>query len=67
MFYGRTRTDRSTPLLNILQVGGGMPVPGGPGGLSSLKASLKDPAFVSRVKKLEDKRQVSGREPISVL
>ena len=39
-------------------VGGGELVPNGPSNLSSLKASLKDPSFVQKVRDLEDRRQV---------
>jgi len=38
-------------------VGGGELVPNGPSNLSSLKASLKDPSFVQKIRNLEDKRQ----------
>lgn len=38
-------------------VGGGELVPAGPSNLSSLKASLKDPSFVQKIRDLEDRRQ----------
>jgi len=38
-------------------VGGGELVPNGPSNLSSLKASLKDPSFVQKIRDLEDRRQ----------
>eukprot|EP00092_Neocalanus_flemingeri_P000926 GFUD01000984.1.p1 GENE.GFUD01000984.1~~GFUD01000984.1.p1 ORF type:complete len:506 (-),score=105.02 GFUD01000984.1:121-1638(-) len=38
-------------------VGGGELVPNGPSNLSSLKASLKDPSFVQKIRQLEDRRQ----------
>ena len=43
-------------------VGGGELVPNGPSNLSSLKASLKDPSFVQKIRDLEDRRQVSERK-----
>ena len=48
----------SWPNSGQVSVGGAELVPQGPSNLSSLKASLKDPSFVQKIRKLEDKRQV---------
>ena len=47
-----------------VSVGGAELVPNGPSNLSSLKASLKDPSFVQKIRNLEDRRQVSDREDL---
>jgi len=51
------RVQLAWPGSSNLSVGGGELVPNGPSNLSSLKASLKDPSFVQKVRNLEDKRQ----------
>ena len=48
----------SWPNSGQVSVGGAELVPQGPSNLSSLKASLKDPSFVQKIRNLEDKRQV---------
>ncbi len=40
---------------------GGVPL-AGPLGLSHLKASLKDPGFIKKIRDLEDRRQVTERD-----
>ena len=49
------------PQSGNFSVGGGELVPNGPSNLSSLKASLKDPSFVQKIRDLEDRRQVRLR------
>jgi len=47
----------SWPNSGQVSVGGAELVPQGPSNLSSLKASLKDPSFVQKIRNLEDRRQ----------
>jgi len=51
----------SWPNSGQVSVGGAELVPQGPSNLSSLKASLKDPSFVQKIRNLEDRRQVLAK------